>query len=183
MPPVTTKRQSAEERREAILDAALIEFARGGLEGTSTEAIARRAGISQPYVFRLFGTKKELFLATVERCFRETLDAFRDAAGRAERGEELHAMGRAYVELLRDRTRLRAQLQAYAAADDPDVRATVRRGFGEIYELIERVSGAPTPDVATWLAHGMLLNVMAAMDLEHSDDAWARRLLSTFDKA
>src|SRR3954467_11856889 len=111
-------RLTATERKDDLLDAALIEFAERGYEGTSTEDIARRAGISQPYLFRLFGTKKELFKATVARCFRETLELFQRAA-EGTRGEEaLHAIGEAYMELLlTDRTHLRAQMQSYAACD------------------------------------------------------------------
>src|SRR5215831_21375749 len=94
---VTTERKSKDVRREEILDAALLEFAEGGLHGASTEDIARRAGISQPYVFRLFGTKKDLFKAVVSRCFRETLELFQRAA-EGKRGEAaLEAMGDAYV--------------------------------------------------------------------------------------
>ena len=74
----TATRQTAEQRRESILDAAMIEFGLKGLHGTSTDDIARRAGISQPYLFRLFRTKHELFLATVERCFARTEQTFRD---------------------------------------------------------------------------------------------------------
>src|SRR5881394_3226852 len=97
---MTTTRSTAAARRDDVLDAALIEFAERGLEGTSTEDIARRAGISQPYLFRLFGTKKELYKASVARCFRETLDLFQRAA-EGKRGEEaLHAIGEAYMELL-----------------------------------------------------------------------------------
>src|SRR3954471_10651595 len=115
----TAQRQSADERREAVLEAALEEFAARGLDGASTEAIAAKAGISQPYVFRLFGTKKELFKAVVSRCFRQTLERFQRAA-EGKRGEEaLHAIGDAYGELLAaDRVYLRSQMQAYAACDD-----------------------------------------------------------------
>ena len=60
------------ERRADIVDAAIVEFAKRGLEGTSTYDIARRAGISQPYLFRLFGTKKGLFKAATEQCFRSS---------------------------------------------------------------------------------------------------------------
>src|SRR5437762_5415969 len=125
----TTTRLTAAERRDAILDAAMAAFAERGFAGTSTEDIAREAGISQPYLFRLFGTKKELFRATVARCFRETLEIFQRAA-EGKRGEEaLKAMGDAYVEnLLSDRTRLRAQMQAYAACDDPEICELVRNG-------------------------------------------------------
>src|SRR5881396_3564508 len=110
----TETRHTAEERRDEVLDAAMIEFAEAGLHGASTDEIAKRAGISQPYVFRLFGTKKELFKATVARCLRETLETFQRAA-EGKRGEEaLHAIGDVYVnELIADRTRLKAQLEAY----------------------------------------------------------------------
>jgi len=173
----TGTRQTAEDRRETILKVAVQEFAARGLEGTSTEDIARKAGISQPYVFRLFGTKKELFMAAVERCMRETLDTFRAAADGVERPQALPAMGAAYMELLTDRNRLMAQMQAYAACDDAEVCEVVRRGFGELVTYVERVSGATPEEVATFFAKGMLLNVIATMDLLHAKESWAKRLL------
>ena len=178
---VTPQRKSAEERREAVLDAALEEFAAHGLTGASTEAIAAKAGISQPYVFRLFGTKKELFKAGINRCFRETLELFQRAA-EGRRGEAaLDAMGDAYVnQLLPDRTRLLAQMQAYAACEDPDIRAVVRAGYGDLVSYVERVSGLPSQAVAEFFAAGMLLNVFACMDLSTSTEPWATRLLEGF---
>jgi AcrR family transcriptional regulator len=168
---------SAEERREAILEAARGEFASTGYHGTSTETIAERAGISQPYLFRLFGTKKELFLASVRRCFRETLETFQRAA-EGKRGEEaLEAMGEAYMGLLADRGRLMAQLQAYATCDDPEIRAVVREGYGDLFTWTERVSGLGPEELCRFFAKGMLLNVVAAMDLLNSDEPWARRLI------
>src|SRR3954449_5256663 len=117
-----SNRKSAEERRDEILEAPQAEFAEQGYHGASTEEIARRAGISQPYVFRLFGTKKDLFIAVETRCFRQTLEIFQRAA-EGKRGEEaLQAMGAAYRELLAsDRTFLRGQMQSYAACDDPEI--------------------------------------------------------------
>src|ERR671939_1375315 len=97
MTPATTVRKTAEERREEILVVALEEFGEHGLDGTSTDTIARKAGISQPYLFRLFGTKKELFAATIARCFDETLEMFRRAAEGLRGEEALHAIGEAYV--------------------------------------------------------------------------------------
>ena len=174
---VTPKRKSAEERREAVLDAALVEFAEHGLHGASTEAIAAKAGISQPYVFRLFGTKKELFVAVVNRCFRETLDVFQEAAD-GKRGEEaLDAMGSAYMELLNDRTRLRGQMQAYAACDDPDIRSVVREGYGELVDYVERVAALPPERISRFFAAGMLLNVISSMGLQSPTEPWAVRLL------
>ena len=176
---VSTERKSAAERREAVLVAALSEFAERGLDAASTDAIAAKAGISQPYVFRLFGTKKELFSAVVSRCFRETLELFQRAA-EGKRGEEaLEAMGNAYMEeLLPDRTRLRAQMQAYAACEDPELCAVVRDGYGDLVAYVERVTGLPPERVTAFFATGMLLNVIASMGLETGDEPWADRLLS-----
>ena len=175
---MATTRQTAEERREAVLAAALVAFARGGLHGTPTEEIADAAGISQPYLFRLFGTKKRLFLATIERCMDDTLELFRQAAGELRGQEALDAMGEAYFTMLTtDRTRLLGQMQAYAACDDTDVRDEMRTGYGKLHLFVETVSGLDETAVASWFAHGMLLNVAAAMDLWGSREPWARRLL------
>lgn len=174
----STTRQTAEQRREAVLAAALDAFARGGLHGTSTEEIAEAAGISQPYLFRLFGTKKKLFLATIERCMADTLELFRQAAGERRGEEALDAMGKAYLAMVTsDRTRLLAQMEGYAACDDPDVRDAMRAGYGKLHLFVETVSGADEATVARWFASGMLLNVIAAMDLRGSHEPWARRLL------
>src|SRR3954464_9940640 len=128
----TSERKSAEERREQGVDAALDAFAEHGLSA-STDEIARRAGISQPYLFRLFRTKKELFIASIERCYAETREIF-EAAAEGKSGEDaLHAMGEAYGELIRSNpNRLRAQMQTYAACDDPEVCAVARRGYGDL---------------------------------------------------
>jgi AcrR family transcriptional regulator len=171
-------RKTKEVRREEILDAALAVFAADGFEGASTDEIAAKAGISQPYVFRLFGTKKELFKAVVARCFRETLGEFQRAAEGLRGREALEAMGNAYQEkLLPDRVRLRAQMQAYAACDDPEIAAVVRAGYGDLVTYVERVSGLPPADVARFFAAGMLLNVVASLDLDASPEPWSLRLL------
>ena len=136
---VPVERKSKEIRREEILDAAMEVFAEDGYRGASTEEIARRAGISQPYIFRLFGTKKDLFIAVDSRCFRQTLEIFQRAA-EGKRGEEaLHAIGEAYGQLLaNDRTYLRAQMQAYAACDDPEICEVVRHAYGDLVNYVER---------------------------------------------
>ena len=173
---VAQERKSKDERREEILDAAVEVFADKGLHGASTEEIARRAGISQPYVFRLFGTKKDLYVAGVARCFRQTLELMQQAA-EGKRGEEaLAAIGQAYGELLQsDRTYLRAQMQAYAACEDPEICAVVRGGFGDLVTYVERVSGASSEEISEFFAHGMLLNVLASM--QAPAEAWGARLV------
>jgi AcrR family transcriptional regulator len=176
---VTTERKSKEVRREEILEAAFVEFAERGLHGASTEEIARRAGISQPYVFRLFGTKKELFIAVVARCFRQTLEMFQRASEGLRGEAALRSMGEAYVqELLNDPTRLRGQMQAYANCDDPEIREVVGNGYGDLVAYVERVSGLPQTEVASFFATGMLINVFASMNQfgDHAEP-WAQRLL------
>ena len=162
-----------------MLEAALIEFAERGFEGASTEDIARRAGISQPYLFRLFGTKKELFKATAARCLRETLEMFQRAA-EGKRGEEaLQAIGRAYHQQLEeDRVRLRAQMQAYAACDDPEIRTVVRAGYGDLVAYVRRVSGSDWDTVWSFFAAGMLMNVLASMHVDEDPEQWMQELLS-----
>jgi AcrR family transcriptional regulator len=174
----TTERKTAEERREEILVVAMDEFGEHGLDGTSTDTIARKAGISQPYLFRLFGTKKELYLESVRRCLRETLKLFQDASAGLTGEDALDAIGQAYMGLLKDRTRLRAQMQAYADCDDDEVREVVREGYGKLVEYVERVSGADAERVRDFFAFGMLLNVFAAMDLLDQPDPWAKRLIA-----
>jgi AcrR family transcriptional regulator len=173
---VTTERKSKDERREETLDAATTVFAERGFHGASTDDIARLAGISQPYVFRLFGTKKELYMAVVARCFRQTLEIFQRVA-EGKRGEEaLSAIGTAYGELLEsDRIYLRAQMQAYAACEDPEICAVVRAGFGDLVTYVERVSGVGPEELAAFFAGGMLRNVLSSMDAPVED--WGMRLL------
>ena len=175
---VTAERKTKDARREEILDAATLEFAERGFHGASTEVIARRAGISQPYVFRLFGTKKELYKVVVARCFRMTLEEFQRAA-EGKRGEEaLRAIGEAYGRLLEgDPAYLRGQMQSYAACEDPEIRAAVQAGYGDLVSYVERVSGADKATIAAFFAKGMLMNVLASMELAAPTEPWAIRLL------
>jgi AcrR family transcriptional regulator len=176
----TSARKTAEERREEVLEAALGVFADHGLAGASTDEIARKAGISQPYLFRLFHTKKDLFIASTERCLRETLETFQGAAAGKSGEGALLAMGKAYGDLIRSNPqRLRAQMQMYAACDDADVCAVARKGYGELVDYVQRVSGVGDERVSEFFARGMLINVVVSMDLLDSDEPWARRLLAS----
>ena len=177
----TTSRQTAGERRIAVLEAANVEFALRGLHGASTDAIARRAGISQPYLFRLFGSKKELFIAVIEDCFARTLESFRAAASGKSGAEALRAIGETYADSIEeDHTMLQGQLQSYAASvEDDDIRAATARGFGRLVDYVEAVSGADRVTIARFFAKGMLMNVLAAMQYSianETNDDWAVRL-------
>ncbi len=182
MTPAATSRRTlstADERREAVLEAAERVFAARGLHGTPTMEIAKAAGISQAYLFRLFPTKSELFVALNERVNNRIYDTFLRAAADAKAAGEdvLSAMGRAYIGLLGDRNLLLNQLHAHGASDDPAIRDQMRACFARLVELVERESGADPEAVRLFFAHGMLLNVLASMDAQDVDAHWARVLL------
>lgn len=170
-------RMSAEERRESVLAAALSEFARGGLAGTSTEAIAARAGISQPYLFRLFGTKKELFIAAMRRCFEIIEARFRAAAEGLAGDAALDAMAQAYHDMLGDRELLLAQLHGYAASGEPDVQAAVRDCYHRLWRMSEAASGADPDRLRMFFAMGMLWNVAVALGLPELGEPWAKDVM------
>ncbi len=171
---------TAEERREEVLRAAMKLVGERGLYGTPTMDIARAAGISQAYLFRLFPTKTELFLAVVERSYRRVYETFVQAAANARREGRpvLKAMGEAYTDLLRDPELLLTQLQGQAAASEPEVRTALRDGFRMLFEMAERESGASPLEIQQFFARGMLCNVIAAMQLEEVDEHWAEVLTS-----
>jgi AcrR family transcriptional regulator len=173
---------SADERRETVIRAALAEFAEGGLHGTSTEAIARRVGVSQPYLFRLFPTKKAIFLAAAERCFDRIERAFRNAAEGLSGEEALHSMGRAYRELLDDRQLLTLQLQLWAAAcQDEEIRVVTRERFRRVAALAGELTGADSLELTQFLSTGMFLSVAAALDLPRAKEQFAEMLAAQFE--
>ncbi|HZO79420.1 MAG TPA: TetR/AcrR family transcriptional regulator [Solirubrobacteraceae bacterium] len=177
------QRVPASERRDALIEAAVHEFALGGLHGTPVDRIARRVGVAQPYVFSLFASKKELFLAAVERGFDLVKGTFTRVAAEfdpdiaAEDEDVLRAMGHSYVELLHShRDYLMLQHQSFAACNDPEIRDRVRALYAGLVTHVERIAaeaaqrhGEPEPTsdrVDEFFRHGMWLNVAAAMGVE-----------------
>ena len=186
MSAVTTsprKLQTAEDRREDVMRAAMQEFARRGYYGTPTTDIAKGAGISQAYLFRLFPTKEELFVACVNRTYRSVYDAFnRSAAPHVGNPEAaLEAMGDSYDELLASSDLLLCQLHGYAACQEPAIRAAVRRGYQGLVELVQHLSGCTDEEVQRFFAVGMLINVLAAMGAHQLDEPWAQALMTDVD--
>ncbi|HXX91679.1 MAG TPA: helix-turn-helix domain-containing protein [Acidimicrobiales bacterium] len=167
-------RLSADQRRKQVLVAAMAEFAEGGYAGTSTEAIARRADVSQPYLFRLFGTKRDLFIATMTLMHERIEDAFRAAADGLTGFEALAAMGEAYKELLGERDLLLVQMHAYAASSDPEIRKASREGFRRLWNVVGELTGLHEEWVRRFFAQGMLMNVLTALDAVELDESWAR---------
>jgi len=172
---MVSTRMSASERRTAVLAASITEFARAGYAGTSTESIATRAGISQPYLFRLFGTKKELFIATYELVSDRIIAAMTRAGTGLEGEEALAAMGQAYTELLEDPELLQVQLHGFAAAPgDADIAATCRRTFEVLWHLVHERTGITDDEIRQFFSMGMMMNVMSAIDLLSIPNHWAQ---------
>jgi AcrR family transcriptional regulator len=176
-----TKRtlSTAEERREAVLEAAMDVFGDRGFLGTPTMDIAKAAGISQAYLFRLFPKKVDLVLAVVERSNQSIYDTFAKvcAQARAEGRDPAQAMGEAYEELLADRHLLLTQIHQHAAAAAmPEVAEASRRSFAKLVDLVERETGADPEAVQQFFAHGMLMNVMAAIGAQDAHGRWAEIL-------
>jgi AcrR family transcriptional regulator len=168
------KRVPAAERRDALIEAAMHEFARGGLHGTKVSQVARAVGVAQPYVFALFPTKVDLFLAAVGRGFERIEATFELAAkryeeeGPAEPDEDvLLAIGRSYLDSLgTERDLLLLQLQAYAACEEEEIRVAVRRLYAGVIEKARQLSGADDERLDEFFRGGMWLNVAAALGVE-----------------
>lgn len=171
-------RSTADARREEVLRAAVEEFAVSG-PSASTQSIARRVGISQPYLFRLYATKHDIFLAAVERCFARIREVFEQAGAGLTGDAAAAALGDAYADLLAaDPAILRMQLQAYtASAVDPEVRGATMRGYGRLWDTVVAITGMDDDQARAFFAEGMLMNVTAALGFRpDSEDPLARRL-------
>ncbi|MET9912948.1 TetR/AcrR family transcriptional regulator [Streptomyces sp. NPDC006476] len=172
-------RMSAEERRESVIRAATAEFARGGYYGTSTEVIAKRVGVSQPYLFRLFPGKKAIFLAAAQRCVEDTIRMFEEAAKGLEGEEAVRAMANAYTKVIAEQPeQLLMQMQMYvtvAAAEqagDHELGEEVRAGWMRLWDALHVPLGADVGETTTFLAYGMLINCLVAMGFPPEHRVW-----------
>ena len=180
---MTSTRQTAAERRVAVLSAAVTEFAKSGYAGTSTDAIATRAGISQPYLFRLFGTKKDLFIATYDQVGSRIVKELSRAIEGLDGEEAMHAMGMAYLTLMQDTEMLQVQMHGYAAATgDPDIAAACRRTFEVLWHMVKDKLGLDPEMIQNFFANGMLISVMSAIDLLSVKEDWAQSICPGLDK-
>jgi AcrR family transcriptional regulator len=159
------KRLSSDERRLQILRAALAVFGARGYEGATTDEVARAAGVSQPYVVRLFGTKEALFLATIEDALARMLAGFR-AALAADDGEAPgKRIGEAYVSLLEIRGLHQTLAYAYLMGSHPTIGPTARRGFATVWRFFRDEMGLDADEARAFMAEGMLISTMIGLRL------------------
>ncbi|QRP51139.1 TetR/AcrR family transcriptional regulator [Amycolatopsis sp. FDAARGOS 1241] len=164
---------SGSERRAQVLSIAAGEFGEHGLHGASVEAIAHEAGITQAYVFRMFGTKKALFLELVGAAFDRFSEGMAEAAADTSGREALTRMGARYYESLADRTTLKLQLQGFAACGDDEVRELVRARVARMWDTVADTTGLDAVTVKSFLAFGALLNGAAALGADEVAAPWA----------
>ena len=183
------RRVPAAERRDALIEAAVHHFAHGGLQGTKVSAIATDVGVAQPYVFSLFPTKRELFLAAVERCFEKVSALFAEAAEAYDRDgpqepeeDKLKALGHAYMSRIGENPdQLLLQLQAYAACgDDPGIQVAVRHNYARLVDLCRRLTGVDDERLDQFFQMGMWCNVAAALGIEDfsTESGWVEKSLA-----
>ena len=180
-------RQTAGERREEVLRGAIDEFATYGYHGGSTRRIADAAGISQPYVQRLYGTKTALFIAALDRVAEDILSAWRRQLHelRQARGDDptprdlLDALRPAYESFVDDVIGLRLVLQAAAAASEPEIARALKDNMGRMFSWVREETGASYEDVREFWAQGMTLTMAASIGAidDAGDEEWARAML------
>jgi len=170
-PTAKRTRMSAEDRREQVLDAAVAAFAEGGYTGTTTDQVARLAGVSQPYVVRMFGTKQALFLAAHQRVMERLSTEFAAAAEPGAGEENLHLIAAAYVRLIADRDVLRVMQHGFTLGADPVLGPAMRASLIAVVRQIRQLSGTSIERARDFLAQGMLINTLVALQLaEHEGD-------------
>ncbi|MFE9327475.1 TetR/AcrR family transcriptional regulator [Nocardia sp. NPDC052278] len=170
---------TSEIRREAVVDAAIAEFAQTGYHGTPINTVAARANISPAYVFKLFPGKIALFIAALDRCYELVERALSAGAARVDSAEPdaiLHEMGAAYAELIADRNLLLLQVHAQSAVDIPEVAEAVRRGLERVATFAKTRSGADDAAVQRFIAYGQLCHLITTLGLDDLDADWARML-------
>ncbi len=167
---------TSDVRRDAVVDAAIAEFAEGGYHSTPITKVAARASISPAYVFKLFPSKVELFVAALDRCYELVERALAKGLARAdgaEPGKILHEMGGAYAELIADRNLLMLQVHAQSASDIPEIADAVRRGLARVTGYAKSRSGAEDGEVQRFIAYGQLCHLITTLGLDELDDGWA----------
>lgn len=172
-------RLSADERRASVVRAAVTEFSRAGYAGTSTEVIARRVGVSQPYLFRLFPGKQAIFLAAASHNLQETHRVLVEAAREVPPEEAERAMALAYKRLIADHPdALLMQMQTYVAvaaaeaSGDHEFGKAVRAVWLELWDSVHLSLGADADVTTGFLGYGMLINALVSMGFPVDSRVW-----------
>ncbi|MGN8049667.1 TetR/AcrR family transcriptional regulator [Curtobacterium sp. 22159] len=159
-------RMPAAQRRAMILEAARGLFGSQGYNGTTTDQIAAAAGISQPYVVRMFGSKEALFLEVFHDTLQTLIDAWRETLATLGPDQTpAHAIGEQFVDLAAERGLHTLLLQGFVSGAEPAIGAAARDGFLEIYRFLRDEAGIADDEVQGFLGSGMIFAIMLAIDM------------------
>jgi AcrR family transcriptional regulator len=143
-------------------------FADRGLTMAAVQQVADDIGVSQPYVFRLFGSKLAFFMACLDELERRVREVFREAAA-TRSSDPLAAMGEGFRELIADGVVTGLWLQACAAArGDAAVAARCRALIAGVLEEVERLTAAAPGEVVQFTARGALVVLLQALGVDLS---------------
>jgi len=135
----TKPRLPAVERRQAVLDTACQVFSRSSYRGATTAEIAREAGITEPILYRHFGSKRDLYLACLDEAWR----SFRETAQRALDEDPVGCLGAIGDAYMAKKTRIRLVdlwIQALnEASDDAVIAKAVRKQIREVHAFFAGV--------------------------------------------
>ncbi|WP_165367987.1 TetR/AcrR family transcriptional regulator, partial [Phytoactinopolyspora endophytica] len=174
-----TQLSTADARREAVVTSAVAVFAQSGYASTPIAAVAEHAKISPAYVFKLFPAKVALFVAALDRCYEQIVDALEKGATQAETqvpADVLHSMGASYAALIADRDLMMLQVHAQAATDVPEIAEAVRRGIARVTSFASSRSGGTATEVQQFIAFGQLCHLLTTLDVFGSEEPWAAAL-------
>jgi AcrR family transcriptional regulator len=163
----TGSRKTLEERKDDLVAAAIREFAAHGLDAASTGAIAKAVGISQPYLFKIWETKSQLFLAALDQVFNTVIGTFQaEAVGKPASVETLTEVGNAYDSL--SRAEMQMLLQGFAACDHPEIRDLVERRWMELIGALKKIAGTGGDPIQHFLGFGLLMTVVRTAGMPDS---------------
>jgi AcrR family transcriptional regulator len=160
-----TRRLTSEQRRHQILSAALMVFGARGYEGATTDEVARAAGVSQPYVVRLFGSKEKLFLAVIDHALDSLLTAFRAALADDTGEPDGKRIGDAYIGLLEVRGLHQTLAHSYLLGSHPVIGPAARKGFAAVWRFFREEWGLDADEARAFMAEGMLISTMIGLRL------------------
>lgn len=154
-------------RKEEILDAGIEVFAEKGYYNTTTALIAEKAGISQPYVFKFFKTKEELFVAALDQAFERILVAFQKVESRPD--QLVNKMIEAYEELAVSHPNEMSLQVIGLSVPEETIKNSTKQGLSRIRNFtLEKfqttgITNAES-EVTTFLARGILCNISFFLD-------------------
>ena len=177
---VTAPRMKAADRRDLILEAATAVFGAKSYVGTTTDEVARAAGVSQPYVVRLFGSKAKLYIAVIERAYECVINAFREVLPGPDE-ERTARLGAAYSGLLAERGMLPVIANSTALGGDPEIGPVAREGFNAIWRFVRDEAGFTEEETRAFMANGMLINAIVGLRLvgDYGTDASVTEVLDS----